>query len=106
MKKSVFYILLLWTISCQSSTAAKSPDWVALEEEACSLGQSSADFDHFLFPDKDLQNKDPETKMPESGIFHTNSRNTIVKFPEKNGLTPYVSGINGYSGFTNLANAP
>lgn len=106
MKQSVLYIIFLLTISCQLSAGVKALDWIALEEEACILEQCITDSDTELLPDKDLENKDPETKMPEYGIFHSNCRNTTSKFPDENALSPFVTAINCFSGFTNLANAP
>jgi hypothetical protein len=100
---SVFYFL---SITCYLSAGVKALDWNALEKEICILEHTISDCESEIFPDMDLTDKDPETKMPEVGMFHSYIRPNLTFYPEIKVKTPMVKIINSYSGYIYLTNAP
>ena len=104
MQKTILFVTFIF--SMQLAARANSLDWVAREVEACILEQTISDGDQVFLPIKVLENNDPETKMPEKGFYTFSDRMSILYFPNLCLLGPFNHGIDCFSGFTNLANAP
>lgn len=106
MLQRLFYVFYFLSITCYLSAGVKALDWKALEKEICILEHTSIDCASEIFPDMDLADKDPETKMPEVGMFHSSIRTNLTFYPEIKVKTPMVKIINSYSGYIYLTNAP
>lgn len=106
MLKKVFLIIYIFSLTYSLSAGIKAVDWLALEEEACILENIIDDVESEIFPENLIQDKDPETKMPEIGFLYSTYQRSIFYIQSICRFTPFVQAIICFSGFTNLANAP
>ena len=106
MQKPILYISFFFSLFMQFTAWTKALDWEAMEGEACILEITITACDQEFFPLKNLENKDPETKMPEKGFYTFSSRTNIIYFPALCLMVSIVHDNNCFSGFTNQANAP
>jgi hypothetical protein len=106
MLKRLFNVFGFLSLTCSLSAGMRAINWIDLEKEACILEHTIPDCESEFCPYNGLSDTDPETKMPEAGIFYSVSRISITFYPEIKLLVPFVLTVNSFLGYTNHANAP